>query len=318
MKRPMVKQMPSEKTGGAVDSVRSFNRFYTQKIGVLADRLLGTEYSLPEARILFELNYSGTLSVSELAKDLGVDRGYMSRLTASMERRQLVKRLRSDSDARIRLLSLTKDGKRAFTILNRRSSKQVEQVLSALTQDSQAKLASAMATIQDVLEHRSAKGKPVLIRPHRSGDLGWIVERHGAIYQSEYGFDVSFEALVAEILAKLIKKFDDTKEHIWIAEINGERAGSIVLARASRNTGQLRLFLVEPWARGHGVGKALLQESVRFAREAGYKDIMLWTQSVLRAAAHLYRATGFKVVSKEKHRSFGQDLVAQIWKIKLN
>lgn len=317
MRESKIKPKSAKISKEIVNSVRSFNRFYTQKIGVLSDKLLDTEYSLSEARILFELSSSGTLSITKLAENLGVDRGYMSRLTASLQKRKLVTRLKSSSDGRVRLLSLSKEGVRAFSSLNRRSSKQVEQMLSSLTQESQSQIVAAMITIQDNLANRPTEGKVVVIRPHRSGDIGWIVERHGALYYSEYAFDVTFEALVAEILSKLIKKFDSKMEHIWIAEIDGKRAGSIVLAKANGRTSQLRLFLVEPWARGHGVGRSLIQECIRFAREAGYKDMILWTQSILVAAAHLYKEAGFKVISKEKHKSFGHDLVAQIWKMKL-
>jgi DNA-binding MarR family transcriptional regulator len=317
MKRSKENSVQKKKSKENIECIRSFNRFYTKKIGVLTDRLLGTEYSLPEARVLFELNSSKTLSVTNLADKLCVDRGYISRLTTSLQKQNLIERIKSKSDGRVRLLSLSKEGKRAFSVLNRRSAKQVGEMLSSLTIDNQDRIISAMLTIHDILKEKSAKGKSVLIRPFRSGDIGWIVERHGALYFSEYDFDVTFETLVAEILAKLIKKFDSTKENIWIAEIDGKRVGSIVLAKASKNTSQLRLFLVEPWARGYGVGRALIKECIRFARAAGYKDMILWTQSILYAAAHLYREAGFKIISKEKHRSFGHNLVAQIWKVNL-
>jgi len=190
-------------------------------------------------------------------------------------------------------------------------------MLSSMTQDNQNRIVAAMTTIRSILENSSTEGKLVVLRPHCPSDIGWIIERHGALYNCEYDFDVTFEGLVAEILSKLIKSFDCKMERIWIAEIDGRRVGSIVLAKATRSTGQLRLFLVEPGARGQGVGKALIQECIKFARTAGYKFIILWTQSILTTAAHLYKEAGFRLISEEKHRCFGHDLVAQIYRMKL-
>jgi DNA-binding MarR family transcriptional regulator/N-acetylglutamate synthase-like GNAT family acetyltransferase len=317
MRKPKLKSNPDKSTEETVESIRSFNRFYTKRIGVLSGRLLDSAFSLPEVRVMFELSSSGALSVTQLAENLDVDRGYMSRVTTSLHRRRIIARSKSSSDGRVRFLELSKEGKRAFAILDRRSSRQVEQMLGSLTQDDQSKIVAAMTTIQGILEDGPTQRRVVVMRPHRSGDIGWIVERHGALYNHEYDFDVTFEALVAEILAKLTKNFNSKMEQIWIAEVDGRRAGSIVLARAKRTTCQLRLFLVEPWARGYSVGRALIQECIRFARAAGYKDMILWTQSILSAAGHLYKEAGFEVISEEEHKSFGHDLVAQVWRLKL-
>ena len=313
----MSNQKSEKRIISLASSVRSFNRFYPRRIGILADKVLGTEFSIAESQLIFELKYSGTPTISSLANTLGVDRSYISRLAASLERRQLVERSRSESDGRVRLIELTYQGKEALSILEQRSSMIVREFLETLTRAEQTKLVSAMDTIQDIMKPRLAQGKPIVLRSHRSGDLGWILERHGAIYEREYAFDLSFEVFVAETLAKLTKKFDRANEHIWIAEIDGERVGSIVLARSGRLACELHLFFVEPWARGHGVGKALIQECARFAEKARYRNMTLRTYDILNAAGYSLADAGYRLISQKKQRRFGQDLVAQTWRLTL-
>jgi DNA-binding MarR family transcriptional regulator/predicted N-acetyltransferase YhbS len=300
-------------TDQKVDMMRSFNRFYTKQIGVLSERLLGTPYSLTEARILFELAQGQNLSAINLIRKLGLDAGYMSRILTSLENAELLTRVPSEADKRRRLLKLTDRGQKAFNTLNGLARAETETLLANLTHQNQHRLLRAMSTIEHILSPDSAKSPSIVIRTHRPGDIGWIVERHGELYFNEYRFDETFEALVAEILAGLIKGFDPRKECIWIAEVNGERAGTILTARRSESIALLRLFLVEPWARGNGIGRRLVDESVRFSRAAGYKRISLWTQSILVAARHIYENAGFILTKEEPHHSFSRDLTGETW-----
>ena len=300
-----------------VKAIRGFNRFYTRQIGLLTDHLLDTPFSLSQARILYELSRERNLTAGLLAGKLQVDKGYMSRMINSFERRGLINRRRSNKDGRRMMLALSSQGKKAFATLNRRAGNQVKAMLRDLTPQDQDRLVKAMAKIEVILSRQPSKDSCVSLRTHRPGDIGWIVQRHGLIYNEEYNWDETFEALVAEILGQIIKTYDHQKDHIWIAELDGERVGSIIATRADEQTAQLRLFLVEPWARGRGVGKKLLAECIRFAREAGYLKMKLWTQSCLDAARHLYQTDGFYLVSEESHHSFGHDLVAQVWQLDL-
>jgi len=300
-----------------VTSVRSFNRFYTREIGVITDRLLDTPYSLSQARILFELAHEDDIAASSLAERIRIDKGYVSRMIKSMERGGLIKRTRSKVDGRVLFLRLTGPGRQAFATLNQRSAAQIRSKLKTLPDEDQIRLLRAMAAIETILNGRSADAAPIVIRNHRPGDVGWIIERHGSVYNQEYNWDHTFEALVAEILAKILGKYDHRKDQIWIAEIDGARAGTVSVTSADNSTAQLRLLLVEPWARGHGIGKMLVDECLRFSKQAGYKNIILWTQSILTSARRIYDACGFELDREESHHSFGHDLTGQFFKREL-
>jgi DNA-binding MarR family transcriptional regulator/GNAT superfamily N-acetyltransferase len=309
--------MSDNKSNRRVRAIRGFNRFYTKKIGVLRDRLLDTPYTLSQARVLFELAQRQDLTASTLTDMLHLDAGYVSRILTAIEKMGLIKRIQPKSDGRKRILKLSREGQKVFTTLNRRSSDQVKALLNNVTEENQIRLTRAMSAVEDILSGHPIKTSPIVLRTHRPGDIGWIVQRHGALYNEEYRFDETFEALVADILAKLIKTYDHKKEHIWIAEIDGERVGSIVLTKANLSTAKLRLFLVEPWARGRGIGKMLIKECIIFARQAGYRKTILWTQSILHAARQLYEEWGFRLVAEEPHTSFGHDLIAETWEVDL-
>jgi DNA-binding MarR family transcriptional regulator/GNAT superfamily N-acetyltransferase len=300
-----------------IAAIRQFNRFYTRHIGILSEGLLDTPYSLTEARVLFELAQQQDLTVTGLASLLEVDRGYLSRTVTAFEKNGLVTRSRSKSDGRRRILALTDKGEAAYRELNERSSAEVQAMLASLPEEFRHRLIKAMSAIEDVLGEKSAEEAPVLIRSHRPGDIGWIIQRHGTVYNEEYRWDETFETLVVYILAQLIPTYDHRKDHIWIAELDGERVGSIVAAKENEEVVHLRLFFVEPWARGRGIGKLLMREFLQFARQAGYRMVTLWTQSNLDAARHLYQQAGFRLVGEESHHSFGHDLVAETWELTL-
>ena len=302
-----------------ISAVRRFNRFFTREIGVLREGLLHSPYSLTEARIIFELAHQDDLTASRLCGQLGLDPGYLSRILARFEQQGLIEKARSESDGRRQLLRLTPAGKDAFALLDRRSRDEVADMLGDLTQGEQERLLKAMQTIESILD----KGKtfkfaePFILRPHEPGDIGWIVHRHGALYAQEYGWDARFEALVAQIVADFITNYKPSRERCWIAELDGEIVGSVFVVQASETVGKLRLLLVEPKARGLGLGTRLVQECIRFARRAGYQKLMLWTNSVLVEARHIYEKTGFHLVHEEAHHSFGHDLVGETWELEL-
>ena len=305
-----------------VAAVRHFNRFITREIGALREGLLHTPYSLTEARVLSEIGRHGDLTASRLSRELELDPGYLSRLLADFERRGLVRKLRSDKDARQRLLSLTDAGRDAFTVLDDRAREEVSEMLGALSGAEQQRLLDAMRTVEDVLSNDvSGKGfkysRPFFLRGHEPGDIGWVVHRHGTLYAREYGWDESFEALVARISADFIDGYDLRKERCWIAEMNGERVGCVFVVKANNKVAKLRLLLVDPKARGLGLGTHLVEECIRFARSRGYEKLTLWTNSVLDAARHVYEEQGFKLVEEEAHQSFGKDLVGQNWELAL-
>ncbi len=299
-----------------VAAVRRFNRFYTQKIGVLNEGLLRSPFSLAEARVLYELAHRERPTAAELCRDLGLDAGYLSRILRGFARRGLIGRVRAAADGRQRLLSLTAKGRAAFAPLDKRSRREIGALLDGLTDDAQARLVGAMRTVEDMLGGR-ADTVPYRLRPHRPGDMGWVVHRHGALYAQDYGWDERFEALVAEIVAKFIKNFDATRERCWIAERDGEIVGSVFLVKRSRTVAKLRLLLVEPSARGLGLGGQLVEECLRFARQAGYRKVTLWTNDILHAARHIYERAGFRKVASETHHSFGHDLVGETWELEL-
>lgn len=311
-------QAQGEMAAGVAE-VRRFNRFITRQIGVLQEGLLHSPYSPTEARMIFEIAQATQLTAADLVCSLGLDPGYVSRLLANLEQQGLVRRERSATDARQRLISLTDDGERAFYMLDDRSRAEVSGMLDALSGADQRCLIDAMTTIQSILadENEPGLGKPFFLRQHESGDMGWVVQRHGELYQLEYGWDSRFEALVARIVADFIDNHDPVKERCWIAEMAGRRVGGVFLVRDSDTVARLRLLLVDPEARGVGLGTYLVEACIRFARECGYTTLTLWTNSVLDAARHIYEAHGFTLVEEDQHHSFGKDLVGQNWALAL-
>jgi DNA-binding MarR family transcriptional regulator/GNAT superfamily N-acetyltransferase len=295
-----------------VAAVRAFNRFYTARIGALRDGLLRTPHSLTEARVLYELGQREVTEVAELRRELDLDAGFLSRLLARLQSHGLVARERSTDDARRQRIRLTEDGVAAFAELDRRSADEIRAVLGALSEDDQKRLVAAMDTVHDVLTQAPPAAGFVLRSPH-PGDYGWIVQRHGALYAQQYGWDEGFEALVARIVADYAEEHDPRREAAWIAEVDGEPAGCVLCVRREDDVAQLRLLLVEPRARGRGIGARLIEECLRFAQRAGYTRITLWTNDVLHEARRLYERVGFELVESAPHHSFGHDLVEQTW-----
>jgi DNA-binding MarR family transcriptional regulator/N-acetylglutamate synthase-like GNAT family acetyltransferase len=302
-----------------IGQVRAFNRDYTRRIGVLRDGLLDSPYSLTEVRVLYELAHRRGVGAAQLAADLDLDRGYLSRLLKRFGRAGLLRREASPADRRRQQLMLTAAGRKAFAPLERRSQQQVRQLLSGLDQHRLGAVLDAMQLIQSNFagSAASAASQPIRFRAHRSGDIGWVIARHGELYASEFGWTDQFEALVAQIAAEFLQRFDATRERCWIAERAGRRLGCIFLVAAGRRTAKLRLLLVEPEARGAGLGRELIARCVQFARTAGYRRIVLWTQQSLLAARHLYIQAGFEKISQQPHHSFGHDLVGETWELKL-
>jgi DNA-binding MarR family transcriptional regulator/GNAT superfamily N-acetyltransferase len=301
-----------------VDRVRAFNRLYTEQIGVLAEHLLSSDFSLIEVRILYEIDARDSPTAAGIALDLRLDRGHMSRILQRFQRQGLIQRTTSPDDARASLLALTAKGRRIFRTLDRRSDEQVAALLRRASAGNQQRLLGAMRTIQEILGPREEQKAALILRDPHPGDLGWIVHRHGALYSQEYRYDETFEALVARIVGEFVERFDRRRERCWIAEKDGEVAGSIFLVRSTDSAAKLRLLYVEPFARGHGIGERLIAECVRFARHAGYQKVTLWTQSELIAARHLYAKAGFVRVKEEPNRSFGRDdLVSETWELAL-
>jgi DNA-binding MarR family transcriptional regulator/GNAT superfamily N-acetyltransferase len=300
-----------------IKAVRHFNRFYTQRLGVLNEGLLQSPFSLTEARVLYELAHRAQPTAAELCRDLGLDAGYLSRILRSFQKGGLLKRTRSRADGRQSLLSLTRKGQEAFAPLDARSQAEVGALLTALPESGQRTLVDAMATIERLLGTPAARDSPYRLRAPASGDMGWVVARHGALYAQEYGFDARFEALVAEIVAKFVQHFDAQRERCWIAARDGENVGSVFVVKRSATVAKLRLLLVEPSARGLGIGGRLVDECLGFARQAGYRKMVLWTQSNLDAARKIYESRGFVLTQEEPHRSFGQDLVGETWELRL-
>ncbi len=296
-----------------IASVRRFNRFYTQKIGVLEEGLLQSPFSLTEARVLYELAHRERPGASELARELHLDPGYLSRILRSFRRQGLIDRARAAGDARRSHLSLTTEGETAFAPLDKRSRDEIAALLAPLTESAQRRLIAAMRSIEQLLDPVAAEEEAFVLRPPQPGDIGWVAARHGALYAAEYAFDARFEALVAEIAAAFVTHLDPQRERCWIAEKNGEPVGSVFLVKDTDSIAKLRVLLVEPAARGLGIGHRLVEECVGFARAAGYRKITLWTQSVLTAARRIYQEAGFELVRTEPHHSFGHDLVGEYW-----
>lgn len=333
----------------SIDAVRQFNRFYTRQIGVLHEHLLHSQFSLTEVRVLYELAHRENATAIELREELGLDRGYLSRMLQSFETQGWIRTVPSSADRRRILLSLTGKGSKIFAALDQRSSKEVGIMLARLSGAQQQSLLAAMRQVEDILVGVCAAGKhfpgaelpvtgqnaqrkiptrpptpeksapqsqPYTLRQHRPGDLGWVTERHGELYWQEYRYDERFEALVAGIVAQFVEKLDPKHERCWIAEKAGARLGTVFLVKKSKAVAKLRLLLVEPSARGLGIGKRLVSECVGFARQAGYKKIVLWTQSELHTARYLYEQAGFIRMAQKPHQSWGRtDLVAETWEL---
>jgi DNA-binding MarR family transcriptional regulator/GNAT superfamily N-acetyltransferase len=308
--------MPKHGPDPQVAAIRAFNRFYTRKIGVV-DEVASSPFSLAEARVLYELAHCEQPTATDIRKELGLDAGYMSRILHDFERRRLVRRQQSETDERQKFLSLTVRGRRAFAPLDERSNRDVAAMLEELSPTERQQLVAAMQTVRRLLGDKAEPRTPYLLRQHQPGDMGWIVHRQAILYAEEYGWDGTYEALAAEIVAQFIKNYDPKYERSWIAEKDGARVGAVFVAKASDEIAKLRLLHVEPEARGLGIGKRLVEECVRFARQAGYSKITLWTQSILHAARHLYKQAGFQVVREEQHHSFGKNLTAETWELDL-
>jgi DNA-binding MarR family transcriptional regulator/GNAT superfamily N-acetyltransferase len=298
-----------------ISAVRAFNRFYTRQLGVLSQRLLESPFSLSEARVLYELAHNDSVAAKEIGTKLNLDPGYLSRIVQKFADDGLISRRPSAADRRQQQLSLTARGRQAFAKLDRSSHDAVARMLYPLSEANRRRLTGAMATIEDLLDVKQAAA--ATLREPRPGDMGWVVQSHGAQYASEYGFDSSFEALVADIAAKFLSSFDASRERCWIAELDGAPVGSVFLVRHDDEVAKLRLLLVEPTGRGHGLGRRLVGECIAFARACGYRKITLWTQSILTAARKIYQDAGFVLVKAEPHRSFGQNLIGETWEMKL-
>lgn len=302
-----------------IEAVRRFNRFYTKQIGVLQEGLLESPFSLTEARVIYELAHHERTTATHLSRELGLDPGYVSRILRGFEVKGLIEKRPSESDGRRNVLSLTDEGARAFAGLNAASRGEIEALLSGHGESDRRRLLEAMETIERLLEAPPEHRVPYILRPPEAGDLGWVVQRHGVLYAREYGWDERFEALVAGIVAGFVEDQDAKRERCWIAEREGRNVGSVFLVRHPEREGvaRLRLLLVEPEARGLGIGTRLVRECTRFARGAGYERITLWTNSVLEAARRLYEREGYRLVEEERHHSFGHDLVGQNWELEL-
>lgn len=310
-------------TAAQAQDVRAFNRFYTRRIGVLAPRLSGSEFTLPEARLMWELAHHAPVSAAVLSKRLQLDAGYLSRLLRGLKTRGLLASQAHPSDGRQTLLKLSPAGKRAFAPLDRGSQAETEALLAPLSAPQREALVGAMSRIQAMLEPDTSAG--VELRAPQPGDLGWLVERHGALYAAEHGLDARFEALVARICADYVDRLQPEREACWIAARGAERLGAVMLVQARDDrtgrvrpgVGQLRLLLLEPHARGLGLGKRLVRQCSDFARAAGYQRLVLWTQSALTAARAIYAAEGYRLVGSEPMHSFGQDVVSERWELAL-
>jgi DNA-binding MarR family transcriptional regulator/GNAT superfamily N-acetyltransferase len=319
MHSPVALPLKDSEIDGAIAAFRHFNRFYTRLLGLFGNSYVSSRFSLTEGRVLFELAVRGKSRATDLAADLSLDAGYLSRILRSFEEKRLVSRSPSPDDARNAVLRLTRKGKTAFADLDQRSALQARGVLEPLTPATRASLLRSIHLLEETLDPQREMRAPFVLRPHRPGDMGWVIARNGALYAQEYGWDQSYEVLAARICADFIDHFDPQRERCWIAERNGEPLGCIFCVRHPdrEDTAKLRLLLVEPAARGLGLGKALVNECVQFARSCGYKRITLWTQDILKAAHYLYEQAGFHLASEEPHHSFGKDLVAQTWDLEL-
>ncbi len=302
-----------------VAAVRRFNRFYTQHLGVLNDGFLDSPFSLTQARVLYEIRQRGSSTATDIGRDLGLDAGYLSRLVAQFEKSGLIRKERSPSDGRQSFLSITAMGRKAMDHLEQRTVRQVGDVLHRLSDPEQDRLVSAMRSVERMMAPAPGKdaAREIILREPKPGDLGWIVQRHATLYLQDYGWAGNFEGICAQIVADYATKLDPARERCWIAEMDGENVGSVFLVKDTDEIARLRLLLVDPIARGRGLGTRLTEECVRFARERGYRGITLWTHSILTPARHIYAKAGFTLTSSEKRKSFGKDVVSEIWDLKL-
>ncbi len=299
-----------------VATLREFSRFYTRRLGTLAEGLLDTPWSLTEARVVYELGQAPSTDMAALRATLALDSGYLSRLLAKFDAAGLIARTASATDGRRQALSLTAAGRKLHRTLNERSNRQIGELLEPLPEPVRDALAGALHTVMRALDDQAAP-PAVVLRGLRPGDLGWIAQRHGEVYAREYGWSQSFEAFVARIVADYLDNHQPGRENAWVAEVDGQRAGCVFCVRNDDETAQLRVLLVEAWARGHGLGARLVEECVQFARDSGYRKLVLWTNDILVAARRIYLAAGFELVREERHHSFGKDLVGQFWELRL-
>lgn len=301
----------------SVAAVRRFNRFYTRRIGVLQGGLLASPYSLTEVRVMYELAHRSKPTASELGNELGLDAGYLSRILRRFRKEGLIASAGSKDDARRTHLWLTDKGRRTFGPLERGTDKQVAAMLGMLPTTQQDRLVAAMRSVEALLDGEGGAAPRFTLRKHRPGDMGWVISAHGSLYAQEFGWDESFEALVAEIAVGFIRKFNPERERCWIAEMDGEPVGSVFLVQQSKTVAKLRLLIIDPKARGYGLGKQLVGACIAHARNLGYRKMTLWTQSSLLAARHIYKEAGFRLVETEPHNSFGVELVGEFWTLKL-
>lgn len=310
--------MKDDNLSEKVETIRRFNRFYTRQIGVLDEGLLESPFSLAEARVIYELANRKTATASDLISELKLDAGYLSRILRGFEKRKLIEKSSSKKDARQSILKLTAQGKKEFANLDQLSRNQIEEILNDLSLVEQNRLLEAMKIIEKTLgKSKENENFSYILRMPQAGDFGWVVQSNGSLYAQEYGWDEQYEALVAQIVADFVKNFDAKKECCWIAEKDGENIGAVFLVKESETVAKLRLLLVDPKARGLGIGKRLVEECTRFARKAGYEKITLWTNSVLLAARSIYEKEGYKLIKAEDHHSFGFDLTGEIWELEL-
>jgi DNA-binding MarR family transcriptional regulator/GNAT superfamily N-acetyltransferase len=299
-----------------IAAVRRFSRFYTRQLGLLQESLVHTRFSLTEARVLYELAHRDRVTASELAADLDLDHGYLSRILRRFGDDGILKKTHAPDDARQSFISITAKGRKAFAPLNKGSHDQVAAMLEKLSAAEQQRVIGAMNTVETLLgpsSENSSLVPAIILRAHEPGDMGWVTSAHGALYAREYGFDITFEALVGKITAEFIENFNPKRERCWIAELDGERVGSVFVVRKDDAVAKLRLLIVDPRARGLKLGRRLVEECLRFAKAAGYSSITLWTQSNLTAARAIYQRLGFKLVAQEPHHSFGVDLIGETW-----
>jgi DNA-binding MarR family transcriptional regulator/N-acetylglutamate synthase-like GNAT family acetyltransferase len=308
--------MPSIVPDTRVAAMRRFSRFYTRQIGLLQGNFLDSPFSLSEGRVLYELSTHDDLTASDLVSGLGIDHGYLSRILSRFEKRGLVVRTRSKDDARQSHLTLTAKGRKAYAPLERKSNELVQGMLRRLAPARQKRLTEAMRTIESLIGE-NAEAPNVTLRAHGPGDMGWVVEKHGALYAKEYGWNNHIEAITAEIVGAFLKNFDPKREHCWIAEMDGDIVGCVFLVRDTEDVARLRLLMVDPAARGLGVGKRLVEECIVFARKAGYRRITLWTHAVLKAARGIYQATGFTLTKEWVHDDFGKPEASETWDLDL-
>ena len=300
-----------------IAQVREFNRFYTRQIGVLQEGLLGSPFSLTEVRLMYELAHRKTPTASELADVLGINRGYLSRILRRFQSRGLIQKRRSARDGRQLFLHLTSNGQRAYTPLNARAESEVHELLQGLSKSKMRRLLDSMHTIRSLLDSKPAGTRTYVLRPPQPGDYGWVVSAHGEIYAREYGWNQEIERLAAEIVSDFLRRYDPKYDRCWIAESEGSQAGCVFVVRESKTVAKLRLLLVTSSARGMGIGGRLISECIGFAKQAGYRKLTLYTQSMLHTARELYKRAGFELVRQQPHRSFGHELVGEYWELGL-